>query len=135
MCIYARAGVHQNSIRAWALDANEMRGCRGLAGLVWFLGVTRSCTAACDWPADGNQAQKAEYADSLGMTVAEAETLNVKSRTLIATPIEVNGAKWGVLVLDCCKAITIPESDTSTQHRLLSLAATVISGILREAER
>jgi hypothetical protein len=134
LSIYARAGVYQDSGRSWPVDDNEMTACRGLAGQVWFLSVTRSRTAACDWPADGNLAQKEEYANSLEMTVGEAEALNVKSRTLVATPVEVNGARWGVLVLDCRRAIAVPESDTSTQRRLLSLSVAAISGILREAE-
>src|SRR5260370_1272668 len=89
LCIYARAGVYQDSDRTWALDDNEMTGCRGLAGYVWFVRVTVPRTATCDWPTDGNMEQTAEYATSLDMTVAEAELLHVKARTLIATPIEV----------------------------------------------
>jgi hypothetical protein len=96
--------------------------------------MTDSRTAKCDWPTDGNPAQKEEYAASLGMTVGEAETLNVKSRTFVATPIVVNGAKWGVLVLDCRKSILIRQSENSTQRQLLHLSVAAISGILMEEE-
>ena len=134
LCIYVRAGVYQDSERAWALDDNEVTRCCGLAGYVWFVQRTEFRSAACDWPADGNAEQKAAYAQSLDMTVEEAEALHVKAQTLIATLIEVNGVKWGVLVLDCRKAVTIPTSPTSTQHRLLNFSAAIVSSILREAE-
>src|SRR5262249_49806648 len=81
----------------------------------------------------GNQGQKATYADSLGMTVAEAEALNVKSRTLIATPIEVVGERWGVLVLDCRKDVKITAAESSIQRRILNYSVAAISGILTEA--
>jgi hypothetical protein len=68
------------------------------------------------------------------MTVEEAEALHMKARTLIASPIEVTGVRWGVLVLDCRKAVAIPASPTSTQRRLLNFAAEIINGILMEAE-
>jgi hypothetical protein len=134
LCIYARAGVYQDSDRTWALDDNELTGCRGLAGHVWFVRAIRSRTASCDWPADGNREQKEAYAKSLAMTLEEAEALHVKARTLIATLIEVNGVRWGVLVLDCRKEIAIPASEASTQRRLLNLSATMIGGILKEAD-
>jgi hypothetical protein len=134
LCIYARAGAYQDSACTWALDDNEMNGCRGVAGSVWFRRTTLSITAACDWPADGDQTQKEAYASSLGMTVAEAESLNVKSRTLVATPIDVQGERWGILVLDCRKSVAIAESSQSTQRRLLNLSVEAIRGILREAD-
>jgi hypothetical protein len=134
LCIYARAGVYQESAHTWALDDNDITGCRGLAGHVWFVRATISRRATCDWPADGNPREREVYANNLGMTMAEAESLHVKSRTLVGTPIEVNGARWGVLVLDCRKDIRIHASQTSVQRRLLFLAAATISGILGEAE-
>jgi hypothetical protein len=134
LCIYARAGVYQNSDRTWALDDNEVTGCRGLAGYVWFVRRTEFRTAACDWPADGNAELQEAYAKSLNMKVEEAEGMHMQARTLIATPIEVNGVKWGVLVLDCRKAVAIPRSQTSTQRRLLNFSAAIINGILMEAE-
>jgi len=134
LCIYARAGVYRDSERTWALDDNELTECRGLAGRVWFRWATESVTAACDWPDDGTQAQKEAYANSLGMTLAEAESLNVKARTVVAVPIEVNGERWGVLVLDCRKAIKITPTEARVRHRLLGLSAAAISGSLREVE-
>lgn len=134
LCIYARAGVHQDSERTWALDDNAARSCRGLAGYVWFVRRTEFRKAACDWPDDDNVEQKEAYAQSLDMTVEEAEALHVKAQTLIATPIEVNGVRWGVLVLDCCKAITTHTWPTSTQRRLLNFSAEIINGILMEGE-
>jgi hypothetical protein len=134
LCIYARAGVYPDSDRTWAIDDNDVTGCRGLAGYVWFVRRTEFRTATCDWPADGNAEQKEEYAKSLHMAVEEADGLHVKVRKLIGTPIEVNGVIWGVLVLDCCKAVAIHASPTSTQRRLLNLSAAIISSISREAE-
>jgi hypothetical protein len=46
----------------------------------------------------------------------------------------VNGAKWGVLVLDCRKSILIRQSENSTQRQLLHLSVAAISGILMEEE-
>lgn len=135
LCIYARAGVYGDSTRTWAIDDNEEAGCRGLAGQAWFTRTMISLSASCGWPTDGNPERKEEYALSLRLTLEEAESLNVKSRTLIATPIEVNGIRWGVLTLDCSKDVLISSSRGSIHRRLLRLSSAMISGILREADR
>jgi hypothetical protein len=134
LVIYDRAGAYKNSSCTWVVDDDERDRCRGLAGQAWFAWRTAKRTAACDWPTDGNPAEKEQYARSLDLTLAEAETLNVKSRTLIAAPIDVKGERWGVLVLDCRKVVTMSDSPSSTQNLLLRLSVAAIGGILAEAD-
>ncbi len=105
LAIFARSGIHKESTCSWPIDDNDPEKCRGVAGQIWFHGVGRVRTAACDWPRDGNTAQKIAYAESLGMTVDEAEALNVKSRVFTGAQIMVRGQKWGVLLLDSLKEI------------------------------
>ncbi len=104
LVIFARAGIHPDSTSSWPVDDNDPRGCRGFAASIWFHEVTKFKLAACDWPEnDGDPLQKARYAESLEITVAEAEALRVHSRMFVGTPILVNNQRWGVLLLDSQK--------------------------------
>jgi hypothetical protein len=132
LAIFARSGVHLDSPRTWALDDNNPDGCRGVAGKIWFHGVTDMKIAVCDWPLDGNREDKERYAASLDITVAEAETLNVKSRAFAGAPIFVGRRKWGVLLLDSLKEGFI--TDTPQKKGLLNRYTNLLECILTEAE-
>jgi hypothetical protein len=126
--IFARAGVHPDSSRSWPVDDNEPGGCRGIAAQIWFHGVGTVKTAACDWPLDGNPVQKATYAESLGISVDEAEALNVKSRVFTGARIMVRGQRWGVLLLDSLKEGHI--SDSQYEKRLIDEYVDIIGSVL-----
>jgi hypothetical protein len=130
--IFARAGVHKDSRCKWGVDDNHPDRCYGIAGKVWSHNTTMFKTAACDWPADGNLNQKESYAASLGMTVEEAEALNVKSRSFAGAPIVVRGQKWGVLLLDSLKEDFI--SDGKYHKGLLNQYTQLIGQILTEVQ-
>jgi hypothetical protein len=128
LAVFARSGVYKETKCSWSINDNHPQKCRGVAGQIWFHGVGRVKTAACDWPEDGDPAQKATYAESLGMTVDEAEALNVKSRVFTGAQIMVRGQKWGVLLLDSLKADSI--IDGTYEKQILTQYVDMISSIL-----
>jgi len=133
LVIYARAGIHKDSTRFWPVDDNDIAKCRGIAGRIWFLGVGNVTTAASDWPADETDAvQKARYAQSLQMTMDEAESLNVKSKVFTGSRIMARGEKWCVILLDSIKEGHI--SDGQYEKRLLSEYADLISSVVQRME-
>jgi hypothetical protein len=133
LVIYARVGIHKDSTHFWPVDDNDIMKCRGVAGRIWFLGVGNVTVAASDWPADENDAvQKAHYAQSLEMTLDEAESLNVKSKVFTGSRIMARGEKWGVILLDSAKEGHI--SDGQYEKRLLSEYADLISSVVERME-
>jgi hypothetical protein len=128
LTVFARSGVYKESRCSWPIDDNHPQRCRGVAGQIWFHGVGRVRTARCDWPDDGDPAQKAVYAESLGMSVDEAEALNVKSKVFTGAQIMVRGQKWGVLLLDSLKEGSIV--DGPYEKQVLSQYVDMISSIL-----
>jgi hypothetical protein len=78
------------------VNPNDVTGCRGLAGEVWFHKSIRDRSTKLPYPKDGNDGAIAAYASSLGMTAEEAKRLNVKSQALLGTIVEVRGEPWGV---------------------------------------
>lgn len=134
LAIFARGGGFQDSNCTWPLDDNNPERCRGIAGKIWFNWTTSIRKAAdCDWPDDNTNAeQKAHYASSLGITVEEADALNVKSKVFAGAPIEVRGEKWGVLLLDSLKEGQI--LDNSHKRTLLNQYAKFLAAALEGIE-
>jgi hypothetical protein len=130
--IFARAGVYKDSGCSWPVDDNDPDKCRGIAALIWFHGVGRVRTAACDWPTNGDAIEKARYAESLGITVDEASALNVKSRSFTGARITARGQKWGVLLLDSLKEDHI--NDKQHEKSLLEQYTELISSVLDRME-
>ncbi len=98
LTIFARSGIHQNSSCTWPLDDDDPDRCRGIAGKIWFDGVTRTIITARDWPQGDHPdpVGMVEYARSLDLTIEEAKSLNVKSKVYTGAPILVRGQRWGV---------------------------------------
>ena len=108
--IYARSGVYKDSSCSWQIDDNDPDKCHGVAAKIWFHQTGGVTTAACDWPTEPNKhIQKAEYALSVGITIDEAEKLNVKSKVFTGALIQSQGRKWGVILLDSLKEGHISE--------------------------
>ncbi len=130
LAIFSRVGVRLDSQCFWRLDDNHPDGCRGVAGKIWYHNITDIKIAACDWPKDGEPALKARYAQSLDITVAEAEALNVKSRAFAGAPVMVSGRKWGVLLLDSLKDGFI--TDSPHKKGLLNRYTELVGRVLTE---
>jgi hypothetical protein len=131
LAIFARSGVHLDSQCTWPVDDNHPTGCRGVAGKIWYHNITDIKIALCDWPRDNDQTLKVQYAQSLEISVEEAEALNVKSRAFAGAPVLVNGKKWGVLLLDSLKDGFI--ADNAHKKGLLNRYTELIGRVLTEA--
>lgn len=128
--IFSRSGVYQNSTRTWPVDDNDPDRCRGVAGKIWYHRITDIKIAECTWPANQDQVAKARYAASLDITIEEAESLNVKSRTFAGAPVMLGGRTWGVLLLDSLKDDFI--ADKPRQKGLLNRYVGLITRVLTE---
>lgn len=133
LCIFARHGVHPDSSCTWPVDENSKEGCRGIAAQIWFHGVGTVKAADCPWPGDdGCPIQKVRYAESLGISVDEAERLNVKSTAFTGSRIMARGEKWGVLLLDSRKEGHIV--DNKYEKSVISEYADLITSILDRSQ-
>ncbi len=133
LVVYARVGVHKESRSTWLVDDNDLEKCRGVAGKIWFHGAAIVTSTDLDWPPDESSSlQRAAYATSLGITMAEAEALNVKSTVFTGARIMAGGKKWGVLLLDSMKDGYI--TDKSGKKLLLGQCASLISAIVARME-
>jgi hypothetical protein len=72
------------------------------------------------------------YANSLGISLDEAESLNVKSMVFAGARIMARDQKWGVILLDSLKAGQIV--DSSYQRKLLGECASLISSLLNRVD-
>ena len=135
LCIHARSGSFQNSTVRWYVTDDHQDLCKGLAGKVWYQSCFMQLDAGCDWPAesDGDQNMKLAYCKGLGLTTAEAEALNIKSRSFMGQVVLVNGRKWGVLLTDSVDEM--PGSEKATYKKLkngLHLYAVMIGKVVEE---
>jgi hypothetical protein len=130
LVIFARFGRYLNSISAWLVDDNEPMNCRGVAGKIYARNTLERFIAPHDWPDDDNPASQRSFAEALNATVEETEGLKVKSKAFIGTTIVVNGAKWGVLLLDSCDAGHIKDSKTSDE--MVKRYANIIGEVMGE---
>ena len=85
----------------------------------------------CNWPEDGNEIEKARYARSLDITLAEAEQLNVKSKVFVGAVVLVRGERWGVLLLDSREPGCI--SNAGTKKSEFNTYAVLVSAVLEES--
>ena len=86
----------------------------------------------CNWPSTDDLASKMRYANSLGISLDEAESLNVKSMVFAGARIMARDQKWGVILLDSLKAGQIV--DSSYQRKLLGECASLISSLLNRVD-
>lgn len=137
LAIYARKGAHPESTTVWPVDDDQPDKCTGLVGKIWAYGGVRFDEAACSWPTDGNETAKRTYSDSQGITVAEAERLNVKARYFAGSDVMVRGAKWGVLFIDSLKEFRLAEKGghLTRQKKRLERYATLVGKLLEEGEQ
>lgn len=134
LAIYARFGENPESTTTWPLDDNSPEGCRGVAGKIWVENSDQFYVAECDWPENGDPVDKARYAKSLGITVAEAETLHIKSRYFSGALVMVRGAKWGVLLVDSRKDWRKKGGQQTIQTKRTRRYATLLGTVLAEVE-
>jgi hypothetical protein len=130
LVIFARFGRYSDSISSWPIDDNEPSNCRGVAGKIYARNTLERFIAPHDWPDDGNPISRRSFADALNATVDETESLKVKSKAFIGTTIVVNGAKWGVLLLDSCDSGHIKDSKTSDE--MVKRYANIIGEVMGE---
>lgn len=113
LAIFARQGTYPGSTTTWDVNEDHPDRCEGVAGKAWFHQTTQVVFAARAWHDDDLEAQIA-YTESQGITIEKASKLLVKSSTIVAGPVEVNGNKrWGVLVLDSLQPAVVPRDGTS----------------------
>jgi hypothetical protein len=133
LVVFARAGLHPESTTAWPVDPNHRGRCRGPAGWVWYHRSFQNREATVEWK-DGDLRVQEEYARSLGITLQEAEGLNVKSRAFAGVPVTVKGQRWGVLLLDTCVVGGIGRgpSTLGKKRALLQRVADLLRSLLEE---
>ncbi len=120
--IFARAGAYADSTCSWDVSDNESDECRGIAGKIWLKGTQIFQEAACEYPKDDDLGKKLQYAESLGISVAEAERLRLKSISFTGFQCMTGGDCWGVILVDSKRKNQIlqpetPESPKTKQEK------------------
>lgn len=135
LILFARAGTHPNSKVSWPVSDDHPSKCKGFAGKVWYGKGQIEINAACDWPdeAAGDQNKKKEYAVSLDMTIAEADSLNVKSRSFIGQVVFVNGKPWGVLLADSLRVLPTGPAKKKLSNGI-GIYATMLGKVIEESK-
>src|SRR5262249_26682480 len=133
LAIFARKGKNPDSTCWWPVDDHDLDRCHGVAAIIWFHNLTKIVTAECDWPDGDDPVAKATYARSLGITVEEAERLNIKSKVVGGSPVIVRGRKWGSLVLDSRQEGHISQS--GVKIKALNDAAALVGAVLEGLEQ
>lgn len=101
---FCRSGTqYQRKVQTFQINNdNEMQN-EGIAGQAWFKDATLNYSDLPEIPSqwrDDDDSCK-EYAKAGHLPLSKAKLLNVKSRSIAATPIRnLEGKRWGVLVVD-----------------------------------
>jgi hypothetical protein len=99
LSIFARSGLHEESLTSWPIGKSGRESCRGVAGLAWLEQKTIYRKTLVPFP-ESPYAPETEimvYAQAMEMSVDEASRINVKSNAILAVPVEVRGESWGFL--------------------------------------
>ncbi|MCY4381692.1 MAG: GAF domain-containing protein [Nitrospinae bacterium] len=101
---FCRSGTqYQRNVQSFQINNdNEMQN-EGIAGQAWFKDTTLNYSdlpkISSQWRDDDDTCK--EYAKAGHLPLGKAKRLNVKSRSIAATPIRnLDGKRWGVLVVD-----------------------------------
>lgn len=100
---YCRSGTQwQRSGTSFKISDDNEHANEGVAGQAWFSDATVSAQLPAPTnPWDDNHADCIAYAEAGYLLARKACDLNVKSRSILATPVrDTKGARWGILVLD-----------------------------------
>jgi hypothetical protein len=119
----------QRNIQPLAISDDVEVANEGVAGLAWF---TDSTVMRAQLPAppeswDAEDPACQEYASQGLMPIDKAGRLNVRSRSILATPIrDSKGTRWGVLVLDS----RAPDGVDPNKQPMATAFAAAISNML-----
>ena len=101
---FCRSGTqYQRKVQPFQINNdNEMQN-EGVAGQAWFKDTTLNYSdlpeIPSEWRDDDDTCK--EYAKAGHLPLSKTKLLNVKSRSIAATPIRnLDGKRWGVLVVD-----------------------------------
>lgn len=127
---FCRSGTqYHRGIQPLLIDDNKEAGNEGVAGQAWFRNATVSIPDLpdCPNPWSARNLACADYARKGLLPMNKAETLHVKSRSLLATPVRnFKGEQWGILVLDSRK----PDSIAQDKEHLVTLFASALGKML-----
>jgi len=127
---YCRAGDrYQRGISSFGINNNDEGRNEGMAGQAWFRNATVIVNdlPTCPNPWSDNDPACQAYADRGLLTPQKAGRLNVKSRSILATPVRnFKGGQWGVLVLDS----RLPDTFGPEREALVTSFATALSKML-----
>lgn len=101
---FCRSGTqYQRSVQSFQINNDNEKQNEGIAGQAWFKDAALNYSDLPEIPSewrDGDDKCK-EYAKAGHLPLEKAKKLNVKSRSIAATPIRnLDGKRWGVLVVD-----------------------------------
>jgi len=101
LVIYARSGhTTQGSTTNFKIPPDVPDRAQGIAGITWKVNAVVVKKGLPHIDAGSDEATKAEYARETGVSVAWLNGRTYNARSFMGIPIEVNGALWGVVVLD-----------------------------------
>ncbi len=93
---FCRSGTqYQKKVQPFKINNDNEKENEGIAGQAWFKNATLNYPNLPEWRDDD------KYANSGHLPLDKVKKLNVKSRSIVATPIRnLDGKRWGVLVVD-----------------------------------
>ncbi|MCB9866898.1 MAG: GAF domain-containing protein [Phycisphaerales bacterium] len=101
LCIFVRSGhTTQGSRTSFKIPPDEPDSAEGIAGITWKENAVVAKSGLPDVVAESDDALKSEYARQTGVSVEWLNWRTYNARSFMGIPIEVNGALWGVVVLD-----------------------------------
>ena len=101
---FCRSGTqYQRNVQSFQINNDSEMQNEGIAGQAWFKDATLNYSdlpeISSEWRDDDDTCK--EYAKAGHLPLGKAKRLNVKSRSIAATPIRnLDGKRWGVLVVD-----------------------------------
>jgi hypothetical protein len=132
--VYCRSGTqYQHSrVRLWINDDDEFAN-EGVAGRAWFTNAVCTVPDLPEWPAGCPDPTAdpicVEYAKQGFMTVAQAASVSVKSRSVSAHVVRTKtGEKWGVLVFDSRDPQGV--ADLPERKHIIELCAHLLSQLV-----
>jgi hypothetical protein len=120
-----RSGISSRKTRALFRVDDDGEQCNGIAGRTWAKRNEIYVEELPDLALDNSELKVSEYASKTFMNAVQVRDRMPKARSLLGIPVEIDGKKWGVIVIDSVHP-TLKEKVARKSFKALNPTLTIL---------